>query len=504
MLCGTIKVPLRRGAPEHGSISVSFRVYRHVDDAQPALEPIVAIEGGPGYGSIGSAVSYRFMIGSLLRRHDLIVMDQRGTGTSGAIDCPSVQRYDGLSRPSGIARAVRECADLLGNSASDYGTVAAGDDLAEILRGLGVDQADVYGDSSGSFAAQSFALHHPRLVRALILDGTYDAGYHPLADENGPALRHAWRAVCARSGGCAGGPILRELGRVRRRFGRRPLHRQYADVADGHRRHVVLTAEAFAQLVYDATYVYTPFRDLPAALVAYRHGVTAPLLRLAAEDAAGNAAGGSPSGYSYGDLAVVSCTDYPTAWDIGSDPRQRRGELAHAIARLPKGAFFPFDLHVWLRSEIENELVYGCLDWPLRRLVDPPFPPGIRYPDIPVLILNGEFDQSTPVFDARMVAQAWAGSTFVEVPNTNHVTAEGDMQRCTSVILRRFVRTLVPGNTDCVRAMPPVSVVPAFPARVDDAPLPAAGKARREAIGSVGPPGWQPRRSPTRSAVGTT
>ena len=49
---------------------------------QPALEPIVAAEGGPGYPSIDSAESYLFMLGPLRRRHDLIVMDNRGTGRS--------------------------------------------------------------------------------------------------------------------------------------------------------------------------------------------------------------------------------------------------------------------------------------------------------------------------------------------------------------------------------------------------------------------------------------
>ena len=41
--------------------------------------------------SIGSAESYLFMLGPLHRTHDLIVMDQRGTGGSSVIDCPALQ-----------------------------------------------------------------------------------------------------------------------------------------------------------------------------------------------------------------------------------------------------------------------------------------------------------------------------------------------------------------------------------------------------------------------------
>ena len=61
------------------------------DQSAPAGEPVVAFEGGPGYPSIGSAASYLFMLGSLHQTHDLIVMDQRGTGTSDPIRCPDLQ-----------------------------------------------------------------------------------------------------------------------------------------------------------------------------------------------------------------------------------------------------------------------------------------------------------------------------------------------------------------------------------------------------------------------------
>ena len=82
--------------------------------------------------------------------------------------------------------------------------------------------------------------------------------------------------------------------------------------------HIDLTAAAFAQLVDDATYSYTFFRDLPAALVAARRGDLVPIERLAAEDVSSNVAGGAASGYSAGDLEAVSCHDYPAAWNTRS------------------------------------------------------------------------------------------------------------------------------------------------------------------------------------------
>ena len=73
---------------------------------EPALEPIVGAEGGPGYPSIDSAESYLFMLGGLHRRHDLIVMDNRGTGRSGAINCKRLQAAKGVyAREVGPLRA---------------------------------------------------------------------------------------------------------------------------------------------------------------------------------------------------------------------------------------------------------------------------------------------------------------------------------------------------------------------------------------------------------------
>ncbi len=61
--CGSINVPLHRSEPQGPKLKVRFRVYPRNDRSRPALEPIVAAEGGPGYSTIESASSYQFMLG---------------------------------------------------------------------------------------------------------------------------------------------------------------------------------------------------------------------------------------------------------------------------------------------------------------------------------------------------------------------------------------------------------------------------------------------------------
>ena len=97
--------------------------------------------------------------------------------------------------------------------------------------------------------------------------------------------------MCARAGRCP--DILGSIRALAGRLARHPITGTGTD-ADGVRRHVRLGPVEFGELVYDATYTYTVFRDLPGALAALRHGDRAPMLRLAAEDAAFNLPGGSP------------------------------------------------------------------------------------------------------------------------------------------------------------------------------------------------------------------
>jgi pimeloyl-ACP methyl ester carboxylesterase len=88
--CGRITVPAVRGRPGLGDQSIFFSVRPRDQAKKPAVGTIFAVEGGPGYASTNydSAKSYRAVFRPLLRRRDLVLIDQRGTGHSQAVDCP--------------------------------------------------------------------------------------------------------------------------------------------------------------------------------------------------------------------------------------------------------------------------------------------------------------------------------------------------------------------------------------------------------------------------------
>lgn len=133
-------------------------------------------EGGPGYASRGTRDSYVDLFDPLMDRRDLLIVDNRGTGDSGAINCPALQSYVGKQVDN-----VGACGQQLSDAADDYATGNAVEDMVAVLDSLGIAKVNLYGDSYGTFFGQTFATRHPERIRTVTLDAAYpDRGRRPL------------------------------------------------------------------------------------------------------------------------------------------------------------------------------------------------------------------------------------------------------------------------------------------------------------------------------------
>ena len=476
--CGTIVVPAVRSDPSAGSMRISFRRYPALDG--PARHTLLAIEGGPGYPTVGSAAYYLAMLGPARKTTALVLVDQRGTGESELIDCAPLQEFPYLPfapvelRPYRVA--VGRCGELLGSRSDAYGTGAAVDDMVAVLDALGLARVDVYGDSYGSFAAQALALRHPGRVRSLVLDGTYPLDFDPWARDALTVLRSALRATCDRSPTCpwrAVDPIER-VATLARRLRAKPLKLASRD-AGGEVVSVRLDDRGLAGVLSEADGELAIYRDLPAAAEAFDRGDRVPLARLAAEAFSGGA-NGPALYYSAGLDAAVECHDYPQLFALSGSPRERLAELAAGLRRLPADAFAPFDKGTWFGADLES--YDWCVRWPRPlHAPDPPRPPGAAYPAVPTLVLDGDLDQRTSLIGARRVAARFPDSTLVVVPNQGHVTALVDWLGCAAGIVRRFIATTRASGTECAAEQPPQHLVASFPRTSASAPeaTPASG-----------------------------
>ena len=196
--CGRITVPAVRADPSLGEQSIFFAVRPRDRAAKPPVGTIVAVEGGPGYASTNfdSAKSYRAVFGPLLRRRDLVLIDQRGTGHSQAVDCPQLQR--GMV-PEVVA--VASCANQLGARYQGFTSAESAADIEAVRTALGLGPITLYGDSYGTLLAQAYSIRYPSSLRSMVLSSAYPAD-DPFWRTIYPAAMRALKLSCARSASC--------------------------------------------------------------------------------------------------------------------------------------------------------------------------------------------------------------------------------------------------------------------------------------------------------------
>jgi pimeloyl-ACP methyl ester carboxylesterase len=436
-------------------------------------------EGGPGYSTTGTRDAYLNIFGALREHRDVLMIDKRGTGTSGAIDCREIQTGD----PSDAA-GLEACADQLGAKAYLYGTHLAVDDIAAVLDALQIEQVDFYGDSYGTFVGQTFAAWHPQRLRSLILDSAYPVRppdiWFPTDWTTG---RDGLDLVCDRSPSCRAlrGTATDRIERLLSELRNKPISGTAPD-ADGIPLDVTVDVSMLFLLITNLGNSPITYRDLDAAARAwFDNHDKLPLLRLAAEydtpfvtDAVD---------FSYGQYQAVICQEYPLHYDLDDSPAKRRKQYAVGIEEARQNRpdlFAPFSIDEALASNANFTPLATCLDWPKPLPAYPqgdPLPAHPRFPNVPTLVLSGDLDSVTSPQDATQAAAQFPNVTHLIVPNLTHVTSYfysdvgylpdgGDTTHCVQRILRRFIAQLSPGNTSCIPNVRPIRTVPRFASRV--------------------------------------
>ena len=461
--CGRLAEPWDPSGEVKGNISVGFAFLPASDHSQPALGTVVPHEGGPGYSTTGSGIDYAAMYGSLLTRRNLLLVDQRGTGLTAPINCPELENLVGALRPGrgDLRQASGAHADL-------YGSASSADDLAGVITALGLGPVDLYGDSYGTFFAQVFAGRHGDQLRSVVLDSAYpptgETAWYPTQTA---AMTTSFNKVCARTPACAAekGTTTQLLARVLAQVRKSP-YRGIGYDAEGVRHHVVVDGKALVSVAFGATYGPYWYRELAGALRSALAGNRAPLLRLVAEAVYPGGYASDVTAYSEGLDAATSCHDYPQLYDMTAPPATRKVEFAKAARaeqRTDAGLYAPFTIEEYLASDWEAQ--DWCLSWPVASSAHPagpPAPPSGRYPAVPVLVLSSELDSITTPAEGALVAAEFPSARQVLIANSFHVSAEGDIDGCSSSILRAFVADPVGGLTPSALACAPL-VPPSAP-----------------------------------------
>ena len=388
--CGSLSVRLDPFGLTPGRLSLRVAMS---DVASAPHGVLVFLTGGPGQPGVPFVPRLAGRLGPALRGYRPVMFDQRGTG-AGALDCPTLQRQMGasdLTVPS--PAAVRSCAGALGPDRRFFATADTVADIEALRAALGVARITLDGVSYGSYVAGQFALAHPGEVSRLVLDSVVPSwNVDPLQLVNMRQTAVVLRDACAAQG-CGFEPA-RDLAAVVRRYHDGPA----------------LLDMLVASSVGDPS-----FPGVPAALHAAAAGRTAALDALVAQvHAADSATAGE---LSQGLHASTLCADMPMPWGGPDTPLAARpAALARAVARLTTAQVWPFDQ----ATAGGNGFIQTCLHWPPAPAPAAVAAPHAELPSVPVLLLAGGHDLSTPLAGARaQAALAPDGHLFV-VPTAGH------------------------------------------------------------------------------------
>jgi pimeloyl-ACP methyl ester carboxylesterase len=471
-LCGKLERPLDPMGAVPGTVTIQVEFYPHTRRGK-AQGTLVATEGGPGYPATQSRDEYLALFEPLRATRDVLIMDNRGTGRSGALDCRALQTGDHWT-----VELVARCGESLGERASLYSTTYAADDLAAILDALRVGKVDLYGDSYGTYFEQVFAVRHPDALRSIVLDGAYplngaDYAWYP---SYAPAMREKFNLACERSPGCRAlpGSSIEHIEAALTELRAHPVPATAPDV-DGRPREFRADATQLAIVMYGSAPTLTTARETDAAARAFAHGDRAPLLRLMAETVSAvdsRDPTADATKWSAGLAAAVMCQDPPQIVDMQLPPAERRLDRDRAVAerqRTHPDTYAPFTIDEYRAMPLDYSFLDQCVGWPVAPATHPASRVGLDavYPDIPALVISGELDNITTLADGAAVAAAFKHGMQVRIANGFHVNAlPHGRSACAAGIVQRFFATTSLGDTTCAAQVPPLRLVSRFAAHV--------------------------------------
>lgn len=457
--CGHVVVPLDRSGAVPGQISLFVETLPTSGGGPGGV--LIPLSGGPGQSAVPLAGDAAQLLGPALGVRQLVTFDQRGTGRSGVLRCPELERRTG-DDPRDYAR----CAQELGAARAFYTSVDSAEDIEAVRQALGVDRVSLYAVSYGTKVALAYAQRHPAQVDRLVLDSVVaPEGPDPFSLSTIAASRRVLGELCGaeactgitpdpvadlgrligflRANGSVSGPLVDKRGRTRRR--------------------TVSPSGVFNTLV-EGDLDPTMRAEMPSAVRSFFRRDAAPLVRLVRR-ASGIEANPPVQEFSEGLFAATSCEETPFPWDRGAPLEQRPAQATQALASTPDSAFVPFDR----ATALDSPLLKICALWPFATAAPSVQPQPL--PEEKTLILAGRDDLRTPLEDAQSVGQRIPGARLAAIPQTGHSVLGSDLTSCSQRALNAFFRDLPESACSAGRRLfPPTPVAPLTISEIPPAP----------------------------------
>jgi len=428
--CARFEVAENPNQPAGRKISLNLaRVAARAKKPQP--DPVFFLAGGPGQAAVEAFPQLMLGFNEILSERDVILVDQRGTGGSGKLECKQQRSVvDELVRAADLAELKSDtlkCLQELKADARFYTTSNYIGDLEQVRKALGLKQINLYGGSYGTRVALSYLKAKPASLRSLIIDGVAPQDL-ALGAEHGRNLDSALAAMDKR---CAHDAVCRE------RFGdlrAKRLALQTMLMTDPRVVEVVsptsqepLQVRLAGEVVMSGIRLLTYAPETVALLPLLIHESARDGGRTLARQALMTIANLDEQLSPLLELSVICTEDVPF---FGNAQDSERDTLMGTV------------LLDYTRTR--------CSVWPRGEL-----PEGFKDPvssDKPVLLLSGEFDPVTPPRYAEQAAKTLSNSRHLIAPGQGHIAlARG----CMPKLAKEFLGTLKPSvlKANCLKSL---------------------------------------------------
>ena len=435
--CTAFPVAENRADPHSRVITLKVAVLR--SSAQlPSKDMLVFLAGGPGQAATDSAGQIASMLEPLRAHRDVLLLDQRGTGGSNALNCKGSDDTATQDDSNGfdadkLRHSVADCLKQLSDRADPryYTTTVAAQDLEDVRKAFGSPQFDLVGVSYGTRMAQQYLMRYPGAVRSVILDSVVPNS-QALGEDFARNLDDALKAQFARCTAEAAckqhfGDPDQTLYQLRDALRANPHQVSFRDPESYRTVKRVLNEDSLAGVV--RMFAYTPATAalLPLSIDAAAHGDVGPLLGQA-KILSGDLDDLMGSGMQY---SVICSEDadllVPRPQDADTILGTHMIEALKAVCSVwPKGAR-PADFHQPLKTST------------------------------PVLLLAGQYDPVTPPRYAEEVAAGLPNARVLVLKGQGHsVMATG----CMPQLVKHFVEKLDPKTLDakCLDQLQPTPI----------------------------------------------
>ncbi len=474
--CGYFSVPEQHASPDGNTIKLPVVVIKSASP-NPASDPLVMLQGGPG----GSGI--REFFDAIVRAgfspgddRDIILVDQRGSFLSQpALTCPEYREVALAHIQSGLMGEAAEqerlaanqaCRDRLagaGINLAAYNSLENAADIAALPRALGYMDYNLYGKSYGGLLAQHIVALYPRGVRSLILDGAIPrAGKFALnRNANFQQALQKVADACAADALCAG-----DYPDIQKRFvalvnalnaSPAPMTITTRSLTEVVTLSAPLTGEALLSTIYTMMYDSYGISRLPRLVDLVEKGDLDYLSRLR-------------------DRFELQVLNETTIGMFNSIFCSEEANFSEAEAQAADAGVLP-ELQVFRSA---REILAACKQWDVPLLGDEVHVAAKS--DIPVLVLNGEFDPLIPPEFGAQAAAGFSNATQVLFRSKGHGQAPANA--CAASLIANFLNApAVLLDTRCALGERPIEFSTTT-IRLTDFTDPIAG------VGGKRPIGW--------------